>query len=94
MGERSEIIFGKGFLADVRKLPKNIQEKVPALIEIGKEDVFDPRLHTKPLGAPLKGKFSFRITRDWRTGFEFLGPRVIHLLAVDHRSRIYKRFSR
>ena len=81
-----QISFGAPSLVKPKK------EMTP--IEIAKEDVFDPRLHTKPLDFPLKGKFSFRITRDWRVGFEFLGPRIIHLLAVDHRSRIYRRIGR
>ncbi len=64
------------------------------LIEILRDNAFDPHLHTKPLGPPLRGIFSFRITRDYRVGFEFNAPRVVRLLAVDKRDQIYKRLER
>ncbi len=94
MSERNEISYGQGFLRDVRGLPRKIQSKLADLVEILQTNAFDSQLHAKALSAPLAGKFSFRITRDWRVGFKFIGPHVIQLLAVDRRDKIYKRLER
>ena len=91
---QNEIFYGTGFLRDVPKLQHEAQEKLAQLLDILIVDTFDSRLHTKPLGAPLKGKYSFRITRDWCVAFEFSGQHTIKLLVVDHRNRIYKRLAR
>ena len=87
----NEVIYNEDFLKDVRIFPKRIQNKLSALIELLRENPFDSRLHTKPLGPPLQGVFSFRITRDYRVGFEFSEPQVIRLLTADKRDKIYKR---
>lgn len=94
MGERNEIEYGDGFLRDVRRLPKEAVEKLGVLLTVFQENAFDPRLHTKPLGPPLKDKYSFRITRDWRVGFVFIGQSRIKLLVADHRDKIYERMKR
>ena len=94
MSARNEIVYSAGFFRDTGGLPKEAKHKLAELIEIMTEDAFDPRLHTKPLGAPLKGKYSFRISRDWRVGFKFLSENLIQLLVVDHRSKIYRRMER
>ncbi len=91
---QNEIIYGHGFLRDVAKLPRDVREKLAQLLGILVVDAFDSRLHTKPLGAPLKDKYSFRITRDWRIAFEFSGQNIIKLLVADHRDQIYKRLER
>lgn len=64
MGGRNEIIFADGFWKDADNLPKEARKKLSKLFETLAENAFDPRLHTKPLGAPLIGRYSFRITRD------------------------------
>lgn len=56
----NEIRYGDGFLRDVRKLPKQVQTKLAALLELLRKDAFAPELHTKPLKTPLKEKYSFR----------------------------------
>ena len=94
MPARNEIVYGKGFLKDTNALPKEAKQKLAWLIEILAENSLDSRLHTKPLEPPLKGKYSFRITRDWRVGFKFLSGNHIQLLVVDHRSKIYRRMER
>lgn len=92
--QRNEIIYDKDFLKDIRELPIESQRKLAELLEILRDDPFDPRLHTKPLAAPLQGLFSFRITRDYRVGFKFLASHVIQLLAVDTRTNIYRKLQR
>ncbi|MFY9462532.1 MAG: hypothetical protein WAP51_05040 [Candidatus Sungiibacteriota bacterium] len=91
---KNKIVYDKDFLRDVRKLPAVCQQKLAELIEILQEDPFDPRLHTKPLSAPLQGTFSFRITRDYRVGFKFRETYAIQLLAADRRDKIYQRLKR
>ena len=90
----NEIVYGSGFFKDADGLPKEVKQKLAGLIVIITEDFFDPRLHTKPLGPPLKGKYSFRIIRDWRVGFKFLSENRIQLPVIDHRSKIYRRMER
>lgn len=94
MGERNEVEYGDGFLKDLRRLPRKEVAKLSILLGFLREDVFEGRLHTKPLGPPLKDKYSFRITRDWRVGFMFSGPNRVKLLLADHRSKIYERMRR
>lgn len=94
MQARNDIVYGPGFFKDADSLPMEAKQKLADLIEILADNVFDPRLHTKSLGPPLKDKYSFRITRDWRAGFKFLSPNRIQLLVVDRRDKIYKRMER
>ena len=65
-GEKNEILYGGDFVKDAKRLPRYIQEKLADLLAIAVVDIFDLRLHTKRLAPPLTGKYSFRITRDWR----------------------------
>lgn len=88
---QNEIIYEKDFRRDVYNLPRKVQDKLGFLIEILRADPFDSRLHSKRLGPPLHGAFSFRITRDYRVGFEFKGTGTIRLLAADKRDKIYQR---
>ena len=94
MPSRNEVVYGSGFFKDADGLPKEAKRKLADLIEIIADNAFDHRLHTKPLGPPLKDKYSFRITRDWRVGFKFLSQGRIQLLVADHRDKIYKRMER
>lgn len=73
MDEKNEIVYADSFWKDADRLPKEAREKLPELFEILVKNAFDPRLHTKPLGPPLVGRYSFRITRDWRVAFVFAG---------------------
>lgn len=91
---KNELIYNKDFLKDIRRIPAELRQKLSELMEIFSEDPFDPRLHTKPLAAPLQGLFSFRITRDYRVGFRFSSAHVIQLLIADNRSNIYRRLHR
>ncbi|MDP3725255.1 MAG: hypothetical protein Q8R20_02155 [Nanoarchaeota archaeon] len=91
---KNEITYEEAFQKDVRELPKKVQDKLGLLIAVLGENPFDPQLHAKPLGPPLHGAFSFRITRDYRVAFEFSAPHVIKLLLADNRNRIYERLKR
>ena len=94
MSVENEVFYSASFVKDARKLPQDAQEKLGDLLDLLRENAFDPRLHTKALSKPLSGKFSFRITRDWRVGFRFVAPHMIHLLVVERRDQIYTRLKR
>lgn len=94
MEERNDIIFADRFWKDAGKLPKEAQEKLPELFGMLAENAFDPELHTKPLRPPLNGRYSFRITRDWRVVFRFVGDHGIKVLMADNRDKIYQRLKR
>ena len=93
-GPKNDIIYDKDFIKDVRELSVEIRRKLSQLIEILKDNPFDPRLHTKPLSAPLKDLFAFRITRDYGVGFRFRESNTLQLLAADRRDKIYQRLQR
>ena len=85
-----KIFYDKKFLKQVQRLPARQQEKLAGLLETLKSDPYDSRLHTKKLGPPLEGQFSFRITRDWRVMFHFRDADVVFVTRVEHRKNIYK----
>jgi len=91
---KNELVYEKDFLRDVRRLPIEQQNKLAELLEIFRDDPFNSRLHTKPLGIPLQGMLSFRITRDYRVGFKFYSSHIIQLLVVDRRDNFYKKLQR
>ena len=93
-GPENEVIYDKDFLKDVRRLPAGLHEKISDFIDVLRHDPFDPRLHTKPLSAPLQGMFAFRVSRDYRIGFKFSASHVIHLLAAANRDAIYQKLQR
>ncbi len=90
----NEIIYEDGFLRDVRRMPRAIQDKLAFLLDIFRDNPFDSRLHTKQLSYPLKNIYSFRITRDYRAGFVFVESHKIKLLAANKRDQIYKKLKR
>ena len=90
----NEIIYEDGFLRDVRKMPRVIQDKLAFLLDVFRDNPFDSRLHTKQLSYPLKNIYSLRITRDYRAGFIFMESHKIKLLVADKRDQIYKRLKR
>ena len=94
MGERNEVTSSTNFWKDVDKLPPKAQEKFAGLLEILASNPFDSRLHTKQLSTPLNGKYSFRITRDWRVVFMFADHHIIKLLIAGSRNDIYRRLKR
>ena len=82
--------FDSLFLAQAKRLPQAQQRKLSRLIAILRENIYDTRLHTKKLGPPLEGQYSFRIARDWRVIFYFLTESEIFLTRVKHRKDIYR----
>ncbi len=84
------VLYHKNFLKSVKNLPEFQQKKLSKLIEVLRENPFNPLLHTKRLTKELAGSLSFRVTRNWRVIFQFLNPGAVQLLRVKHRKDIYR----
>lgn len=85
-----KIVYSSDFIKSVKLAPKPIQKKLANLLEILQDNPFHPKLHTKPLVGKLKGFYSFRITRDWRSIFIFLNSQMVSLIEIAHRKDIYR----
>lgn len=86
-----EIIYSRDFVKSAKILPKSVKIKLSNLLEILKTDIFNPKLHLKPLTGKLKRYYSIRITRDFRVILSFLNNNeIIFLIDVGHRKDIYK----
>ena len=85
-----QVVYGSGFLKSLKTLPADIQRKVANQISVLQSNPFHPQLHTKKLTGPLAGFLSFRVTRDYRVIFEFLGPETVQLIRAADRKDIYR----
>jgi mRNA-degrading endonuclease RelE of RelBE toxin-antitoxin system len=54
-----------------------------------RQDLRDPRLHTKKL-VSLPAVFSFRITREYRALFRFVNASTAVIFAIGHLKDIYR----
>ncbi len=84
------LLYHREFEKEAQDLPVATRRKLERLLPIIVENPFHSLLHTKPLTGDLRGKYSFRITRDWRVSFVFLEEDVVYLLSVKHRKDIYR----
>ncbi len=84
------LIYEKNFLKSARLLPTSIQHQLAQQLERIQKDPRDPQLHSKMLSGKLMGFSSFRITRDYRTIFQYINQNTIQLLIVKHRKDIYR----
>ena len=85
-----KIVYGRDFLNSVKRLPRDIQEKLDSLLGLLTHNPYDSRLHIKKLHGDLVGYLSFRITRDWRVMFQFVDPDTVMLMRAKHRKDIYR----
>lgn len=85
-----DVIIEQNFLKSAKRLPAPISSVLAKKILLLSTNPYHPLLHTKKLTGNLKGFLSFRITRDWRVIFYFMGDDSIHLLDVGHRKEVYK----
>ncbi len=72
------------------KLPQDQEEKLARLVEILRKDQFHYLLHTKQLTGKMPSYYSFRVSRDWRAIFHFIGDEVVELTDVAHRKDVYR----
>ena len=84
------ILFGDGFLNSVKKLEKWPATKLNSQLMFFKQDPFHAKMHTKPLPGKLVGIYSFRIGKDYRIIFKFLGNKTIMLVIIAHRREVYR----
>jgi addiction module RelE/StbE family toxin len=78
------------FVKSAGLLPAEIQNKLSFLIFILAENPSSPRLHMRKLTGRFHGLRSFRVTRDWRVIFYFIGSDTAYLVDVGHRKDIYR----
>lgn len=83
------IYYHRGFLKELKKLPKEIKIKYIDLEEIFKTNPLDPRLFSKKLAGKFKNHYSFRITREYRVIFNFVADQEVVFLQIGHRKDIY-----
>jgi len=83
------ILFTAKSIQSFKKLPKIIQSKTDALIDLLVIDYRDSRLKTKKLNT-YQSLYSFRITLQYRAIFEFIDSQTIKILDIRHRKDIYK----
>lgn len=84
------IQYRKNFLKSARGLPLAQQKKLSFLLTILQKDPSSDLLHSKPLSEKFEGRYSFRITRDWRVIFCYVNKNTIELIEVGHRREIYR----
>ncbi len=84
------LVYEKNFLKSARLLPAPIQRLLAEQLQRLQADPRDPRLHSKMLSGSLSNFLSFRITRDYRTIFQYIDHNTIQLLIVKHRKDIYR----
>jgi len=84
-----KILFTATSIKSLKKLPKTIQTKTDALIDVLVIDYRDTRLQTKKLHTS-QSLISFRVSKDYRTVFEFVDSQTIKILDIKHRKDIYK----
>lgn len=82
--------FSDKFLKEAARLPPSHKEKLADCLVILTEEPFHPLLHTKYLDGVLAGLLSFRVTRDYRVIFKFIGADQLQLMSVRHRKDAYR----
>ncbi|OGF73638.1 hypothetical protein A3J56_00665 [Candidatus Giovannonibacteria bacterium RIFCSPHIGHO2_02_FULL_46_20] len=84
------IFFDNKFIKDFKKLPRETHEDTDRLLALVKEDPFHSLLHTKKLGGPLAGLYSFRV-KEYRVLFRIEKPDTVFLIEIGNRKDIYKK---
>jgi len=84
------ILFGDGFLNSVKKIEKSLAIRLNSQLIFLQQDPFHAKLHTKSLNGKLAGFYSFRIGKDYRIIFKFLGNKTIMLVIIAHRREVYR----
>jgi len=67
-----DIYLTSKFRKAYKKLPKQVKEKAKLKEQIFRENPFDSRLETHPLGGKYKGYWAFSINKSYRIMFQFL----------------------
>jgi len=83
------IYYANPFEKSYKKLPKEIQEFAARQLDVFRNNPNDPRLHIKALKGLLKGKFSFRVTRNYRVLFAWKDKENVIFYEIGDRKYIY-----
>ena len=85
-----EIFTMEEFDEDYALLPKDIQRKTEKQEGIFKDNPFHPSLHTEKLFPKSREVWSFRVDRNYRVLFRFLGKSKVLFIAIGPHDWIYK----
>ena len=85
-----EIFIAEEFEKHYQKLPLSIQKKAEKKEQIFRQNPFYPSLRTEKLEPRHKETWSFRIDREYRILFRYLGPNKVIFLICGHHNWIYK----
>lgn len=85
-----KLVLSEKFLKEATRLPAVQKDKLADCLGILVKDPYHHSLHTKRLGGTLAGLLSFRVTRDYRVIFKFVGANNVQLMSVRHRKDVYR----
>lgn len=85
-----EIFFTKKFEEEYDRLPKDIREKAQKQERLFQNNPHHPSLRTEKLSPKWKEVWSFRIDKNYRIVFRFLGKDKVLFLNAGTHDWIYK----
>ena len=85
-----EIFYAGEFKERYNMLPAVIQKKAEKQEKIFRQNPFHPSLHTEKLEPKSKEVWSFRIDKEYRILFKFVGPNRITFYTCGHHNWIYR----
>ena len=83
------VTYADEFKKQFIRLPQRVQDAYHVQEDILKTNVFDTRLHAKPL-KNYEGMFSFRVTRAYRVLFRISDHTIVICLTISHRKDAYR----
>lgn len=89
-----EVTIKKGFLKDLKKVPKPVFEASDAVIDKLKSSTSleNSGLDHIKMEGQKKGENYYRIRiGEWRMGIEYVNPQIV-VITILHRGTIYKNF--
>lgn len=83
------VVYTDEFQKQFACLPERIQVAYRSQEDLLRVNVFDARLHAKPLKG-YDGVFSFRVTRAYRVLFRISDHTIVICLTISHRKDAYR----
>jgi mRNA-degrading endonuclease YafQ of YafQ-DinJ toxin-antitoxin module len=84
-----DIFYRKAFLKIAKKLPKYIEAKFDARVDILRQDRFNPILNNHSVDPPYKNCRSINVTGDYRAIFHQEGNSAT-FIAIGTHAQLYK----
>ena len=85
-----KILLSEEFDDSLAKLPKHIQLKAIRRTKLFQANPFHPGLNTEKINPPQLNIWSFRIDRNYRILFRFVGSDTALFILADHHKNIYR----